>query len=308
MNALTVKDLYKTYAGGKEALKGISFSVARGDFFSLLGPNGAGKSSTISILCSLIRKNQGTVNVFGYDLDKENLLVKSQIGMVPQEFNFSIFETCLEIVVNQAGFYGMSRKIAIERSIYLLKRLGMQDYIYKQARWLSGGFKRRLMIVRALVHQPRLLVLDEPTAGIDVEHRHEMWDLLKEINQNGTTIILTSHYLDEVEMLCRNVAIIDDGIIVKNTSIKKLVNEIQTEKFILDLQHPIETLPQISNYPMILADSKTIEVSVNKSIGLNSLFIELEKSNITVTSMRNKTNRLEQLFIQIVKKGKNETV
>ncbi|RUO47192.1 ABC transporter [Pseudidiomarina aquimaris] len=306
MKALSIKDLRKTYKGGFEALKGIDLEVAEGDFFALLGPNGAGKSTTIGIISSLVNKTSGEVSVFGYDLDTQLVDLKRQIGLVPQEFNFNQFETVRQIVVNQAGYYGVPREVAHERAEHYLKQLGLWDKRDAPARMLSGGMKRRLMIARALLHEPRLLILDEPTAGVDIELRRSMWDYLEEINKQGITIILTTHYLEEAETLCRNIAIIDQGTIVENTSIKRLLTTLNRETFVLDLSRGEEQRiePQLDGFTMRQIDDHTIEVDVEKSQGLNKVFEQLSAQEIKVLSMRNKANRLEELFVDLVERGR----
>lgn len=306
MKALSIKDLRKTYKGGFEALKGINLEVAEGDFFALLGPNGAGKSTTIGIISSLVNKTSGTVNVFGYDLDTQLVDLKRQIGLVPQEFNFNQFETVRQIVVNQAGYYGVPREVAHERAEHYLKQLGLWDKRNSPARMLSGGMKRRLMIARALLHEPRLLILDEPTAGVDIELRRSMWDYLEEINKQGITIILTTHYLEEAETLCRNIAIIDQGTIVENTSIKRLLATLNRETFVLDMSRGDEQRiePRLDGFTMRQTDDHTIEVDVEKSQGLNQVFEQLSAQDIKVLSMRNKANRLEELFVDLVERGR----
>ncbi|KXU38717.1 ABC transporter [Ventosimonas gracilis] len=301
--ALSIRQLNKTYGNGFTALQGIDLDVAEGDFFALLGPNGAGKSTIIGILSTLLNKSSGTVCVFNHDLDQSPAALKRCIGVVPQEFNFNQFEKVFDIVCTQAGYYGIAPRLAAERSEQYLTQLGLWDKRHRVSRELSGGMKRRLMIARALVHNPRLLILDEPTAGVDIELRRSMWNFLLELNQQGISIILTTHYLEEAEQLCRNIAIIDQGKIVENTSMKALLKTLQTETFFLDLRDFLDTAPQISHYPLRLIDHHTIEVQVEKSLGLNTLFVELGARNIHVISMRNKTNRLEELFVSLV--GKN---
>ncbi|MCL4409672.1 MAG: ABC transporter ATP-binding protein [Gammaproteobacteria bacterium] len=301
--ALEISELRKTYRGGFEALKGLDLTVKVGDFYALLGPNGAGKSTTIGIISSLVNKSSGTVKVFGYDLDTQINEVKQHIGLVPQEFNFNQFETLMQIVVNQAGYYGVSRTLAKERAEKYLKQLGLWDKRNERARNLSGGMKRRLMIARALLHEPKLLILDEPTAGVDIELRRSMWEFLTRINKEGVTIILTTHYLEEAEMLCRNIGIIDKGKIIENTTMKALLNKLNVETFVLDLE-PITAAPVIESATMRVIDDHTIEVDVAKSAGLNSVFSELSAQNIKVLSMRNKANRLEELFVNLVEQGR----
>lgn len=300
MKALDIKGLTKTYAGGMQALKGIDLVVNDGDFFALLGPNGAGKSTTIGIICSLVNKTSGTVSVFDNDTDSKLVEAKSCIGLVPQEFNFNQFETLQQIVVNQAGYYGVPRSIAKKRAEKYLKQLELWDKRNASARSLSGGMKRRLMIARALMHEPKMLILDEPTAGVDIEVRRSMWSFLKTINEQGITIILTTHYLEEAEMLCRNIAIIDKGKIVENTSMKSLLATLNIETFVLDLAEDIDNI-DLPNYVYRLTDPHTIEVDVPKSSSLNEVFALLSEQNIKVLSMRNKANRLEELFVKLVK-------
>ena len=300
MFAVKITDLKKRYAKGEEALKGINLTVSAGDFFALLGPNGAGKSTTIGILSSLVNKSSGSIEVFGHDLEKEPELAKSCIGLVPQEFNFNQFEPVDEILINQAGFYGIPRAEAKQRAEHYLKKLSLWDKRKAQARELSGGMKRRLMIARALVHNPKLLILDEPTAGVDIEIRRSMWSFLKEINQAGTTIILTTHYLEEAESLCRNIAIIDKGVIIENTSMTSMLRRLNQEVFVLDTEDAIDDLPTLKGFELTQVGESSFEVSVAKESGLNRLFSALNEAGITVLSMRNKQNRLEQLFIDMV--------
>jgi len=306
--ALRINNLRKTYANGFTALKGIDLQVEQGDFFALLGPNGAGKSTTLSILTSLVNKSEGSVSVFGFDIEKQPTESKLCMGIVPQEFNFNLFEKVLDIVVTQAGFYGIPRKQALFRADYYLKELGLWDKRDNRARQLSGGMKRRLMIARALVHDPKLLILDEPTAGVDIELRRSMWDFLRKINAAGTTIILTTHYLEEAESLCRNIAIIDRGEIIQNTSMKALLAQLNMETFVLDLAEPTEQVPEFSGFNARLVDSPTLEVDVPKSAGLNGVFEHLNRDNIKVLSMRNKANRLEELFVSLVEAQKGGAV
>ena len=305
MNALEISQLKKVYKGQVEALKGIDLTVAEGDFFALLGPNGAGKSTTIGILTALVNKTSGQVKVFGHDLDIELELAKSHIGLVPQEFNFNQFETVQQIVVNQAGYYGVERKVAIERSEIYLKQTDLWEKRNTPARNLSGGMKRRLMIARAMMHQPKLLILDEPTAGVDIEIRRSMWKFLQEINQSGVTIILTTHYLEEAESLCRNIAIIDKGRIIENTSMKALLSKLSVETFILDLAKDVEELSLVCAKSQLL-DAHTLQVEINKGDSLNHVFAELSNLGINVLSMRNKSNRLEELFVSLVEQGKQQ--
>ena len=298
--ALEINDLKKTYSGGVEALKGISFSVNEGDFYALLGPNGAGKSSTIGIIGSLVTKSSGNVKIFDVDIDENLPLAKTMLGVDSQEINFSQFEKVLDIVVTQAGFYGIPKKEALPKVENILKRLSLWDKRNFQARTLSGGYKRRLMIAKALIHEPKLLILDEPTAGVDIELRREMWSFLKEINENGTTIILTTHYLEEAEQLCRNIGIIDKGKIVANTSMKDLLGTLNVQGFVFDLQSPLDQAPIIEGFPLKLEDSLTLIAAVSKDRSMNALFEELSKLGIKIKSMRNESNRLEELFIEMV--------
>ncbi|MBG2876721.1 ABC transporter ATP-binding protein [Proteus alimentorum] len=297
--ALELTELTKTYHNGVKALKGIDLTVEAGDFYALLGPNGAGKSTTIGIISSLVNKSSGKVKVFGYDTDTDMVNAKRQLGLVPQEFNFNPFETVLQIVLNQAGYYGVPRKLALERAEIYLTQLDLWEKRDDRARFLSGGMKRRLMIARALMHQPKLLILDEPTAGVDIELRRSMWTFLKQLNAEGTTIILTTHYLEEAEMLCRNIGIIQRGELVENTSMKGLLSKLESETFILDLA-PKSPLPELQNYQYRLVDTSTLEVDVKREQGLNSVFAQLNAQGIQVLSMRNKANRLEELFVHLV--------
>ena len=300
MKALEINNLTKIYKNDVKALDNINLNVSQGDFFALLGPNGAGKSSTISIICDLSMKTSGSVKVFGHDIDEHSNAAKSCIGVVPQEINFSQFETCLEIVVNQGGFYGINRRLALERAEKYLKKLDLWTKRNERSRNLSGGMKRRLMIARALVHEPKMLILDEPTAGVDVELRRSMWDFLIDINKKGVTIVLTTHYLEEAESLCKNIAIIDHGKIVENTSMKILLSKLKKETFIFDLTHPTKKLPSMKNFKINSIDSTTIEVEVNRKNNINELFEIFNESGISVASMRNKRNRLEELFINLL--------
>ena len=302
-SALSIRQLTKTYGNGFQALSGIDLDVAEGDFFALLGPNGAGKSTTIGILSTLVNKTSGTVNIFGHDLDTNPAALKRSIGVVPQEFNFNQFEKTFDIVVTQAGYYGIPAKIAKERAEKYLTQLGLWDKRDTPSRSLSGGMKRRLMIARALVHEPRLLILDEPTAGVDIELRRSMWTFLTELNEQGTTIILTTHYLEEAEQLCRNIGIIDHGTIVENTSMRQLLGQLHVETFLLDLKNPLQVPPQLIGYPSQLLDATTLEVQVDKVVGITGLFTQLAAQNIEVVSLRNKTNRLEELFVSLVEKN-----
>ncbi len=302
-SALSIRQLTKTYANGFQALKGIDLDVAEGDFFALLGPNGAGKSTTIGILSTLVNKSSGSVSVFGHDLDRQPSALKRCLGVVPQEFNFSQFEKVFDIVVTQAGYYGIPQKVAQARAEQYLTQLGLWDKRDEAARMLSGGMKRRLMIARALVHEPRLLILDEPTAGVDIELRRSMWGFLTELNQKGITIILTTHYLEEAEQLCRHIGIIDHGQIVENTSMKALLKTLHMETFLLDLKESLLVPPQLVGYPATLVDHHTLEVQVEKSLGVTELFRQLAAQNIEVLSLRNKSNRLEELFVSLVEKN-----
>ncbi|MCC2617147.1 ABC transporter ATP-binding protein [Aestuariibacter halophilus] len=305
MKALNISGLTKTYRGGTQALRGIDLTVSEGDFFALLGPNGAGKSTTIGIISSLVNKSGGNVSVFGHDIDTALVDAKSCIGLVPQEFNFNQFETLLQIVVNQAGYYGVPRDIAKQRAEKYLKQLDLWDKRNQPARELSGGMKRRLMIARALMHEPKMLILDEPTAGVDIEIRRSMWTFLKAINEQGITIILTTHYLEEAEMLCRNIAIIDKGTIVENTSMKALLAKLNIETFVLDLA-PVEQAPALEGFTHRQLDDHTLEVDVPKESGLNDVFRQLSDQGVTVLSMRNKANRLEELFVRMVESGRQQ--
>ncbi|WP_281212078.1 ABC transporter ATP-binding protein [Pseudomonas fulva] len=302
-SALSIRQLTKTYGNGFQALNGIDLDVAEGDFFALLGPNGAGKSTTIGILSTLVNKTSGTVNVFGHDLDRAPSALKRCLGVVPQEFNFNQFEKCFDIVVTQAGYYGIAPKIAKERAEQYLTQLGLGDKRDVPSRSLSGGMKRRLMIARALIHEPRLLILDEPTAGVDIELRRSMWSFLTELNEKGITIILTTHYLEEAEQLCRNIGIIDHGTIVENTSMRNLLGKLHVETFVLDLKQDLASAPALQGYPCRLLTPHTLEVQVDKDIGITALFSQLALLNIEVLSLRNKTNRLEELFVSLVEKN-----
>ena len=303
--ALEITGLKKVYASGVVALKGIDLTVNQGDFFALLGPNGAGKSSTIGIIGSLVNKTAGKVKIFGIDTDVDFPEAKRLLGVVSQEINFSQFEKVLDIVVTQAGFYGISASEANVKAETVLKRLGLWDKRDSQARTLSGGYKRRLMIAKALIHDPKLLILDEPTAGVDIELRREMWDFLKEINANGTTIILTTHYLEEAEQLCKNIAIIDHGELVESTSMKNLLSRLDVQGFVLDVDQPLEAAPIVDSFTLTLEDANTINVAISKGQSINELFVKLSELNIQVNSMRNESNRLEEMFIEMVKKQKS---
>ena len=297
--AISIKNLAKTYANGFEALKGISLEVQEGDFFALLGPNGAGKSTTIGVISTLVNKTSGSVEVFGKNVDTHVYETKLDFGVVPQEVNFSQFEKVRDIVMTQAGYYGLQRKIAAERCEKYLRKLGLWEKRDERSRSLSGGMKRRLMIARALVHEPRLLILDEPTAGVDIELRRSMWEFLSDINNNGTTIILTTHYLEEAEQLCRNIAIIDEGQIVENTSMRKLLNELDSQVYILETtsQIPSDFDLELKNASLEIVDKGCVEVTVSGGLSVNDVFALLSEAGIKIDSMRNKTNRLEQLFL-----------
>jgi ABC-2 type transport system ATP-binding protein len=299
LNALYIKDLKKTYKNGVQALKGVDLSVAEGDFFALLGPNGAGKSTVIGIISSLINKTSGQVEVFGSNLDQNSADVRMHIGLVPQEFNFNIFEPVGEILINQAGYYGIGRSDAKKRAELHLKQLDLWGKRFDMARELSGGMKRRLMIARALMHQPKLLILDEPTAGVDIEIRHSMWKFLREQNAKGTTIILTTHYLEEAESLCNNIAIIDNGITIEQTKMRTLLKRLHIETFVLYLANAIEAAPECSDYVIRMIDDSTLEIDIHDKQNISDIFNILQSSGIDVVSMKNKTNRLEQLFISM---------
>ncbi len=300
MHALSVKGLTKTYRNGVQALKGIDLDVEEGDFFALLGPNGAGKTTLIGIVTSLVNKTAGQASVFGHDLDRDLERAKSCIGIVPQEINFNMFESPETIVVNQAGFYGVERGLARERAEKYLKQLHLWDKRKGMARALSGGMKRRLMIARALMHEPKLLILDEPTAGVDIEIRRSMWDFLREINRQGTTIILTTHYLEEAENLCRHIAIIDKGQIVERDRMSNLLRRLQTESFLFTLRNPVSVAPELTGHAVKLVDDHTLEVELSKEQNLNDIFARLSGMGIEVISMRNKVNRLEEMFMRLV--------
>ncbi len=300
MLALDIRDLKKTYKNGVEALRGVSLQVEQGDFFALLGPNGAGKSTMIGIISSLVNPSAGQVTICGHDLQAKRAEAMASIGLVPQEVNFNQFERPLDIVSHQAGYYGIPRSEALERAEYYLNKLALWDKHDKPSRSLSGGMKRRLMIARAMVNQPKLLILDEPTAGVDIEIRRSMWSFLNEINRQGTTVILTTHYLEEAESLCRNIAIIDHGRIVENTDIKTLLAKLDVETFVLDLRAPIQQLPSSEGIHFHLRDDTTLEASLPKERSLNTLFAALAGNGIEVLSMRNKSNRLEELFMRLV--------
>ena len=300
MKALSLRQLTKTYRNGVQALKGIDLDVEDGDFFALLGPNGAGKSTTIGIVSSLVNKSSGTVNVYGHDIDRDLEAAKSCLGVVPQEINFNQFEKVSTILLNQAGFYGIQRGVARGRVEHWLHQLQLWDKRDAVSRTLSGGMKRRLMIARALVHEPQLLILDEPTAGVDIEVRRSMWEFLRRINEQGTTIILTTHYLEEAESLCRHIAIIDEGRIVENDRMSTVLRKLHTEIFVLNLREPLPQLPALPGYRLTRVDETTLEVEVNKEQNLNGIFAALSAAGVEVLSMRNKSNRLEELFLRLV--------
>lgn len=304
MKALSINGLTKTYGNGVQALRGIDLEVTKGDFFGLLGPNGAGKTTAIGIVTSLVNKTGGTVKVFGHDIDTDLEAAKACIGLVPQEINFNQFEKCRDILINQAGFYGIPRALAEERADKYLKQLNLWDKRDDISRNLSGGMKRRLMIARALVHEPALLILDEPTAGVDIEIRRSMWTFLKRINAEGTTIILTTHYLEEAEMLCRHIGIIDHGTIVELARTRDLLMRLQVETFELNLRGDAEGVIEVPGYTIRQPDAGTLEVEISKEQSLNELFVHLSAKNLEVVSMRNKVNRLEELFVRLVEKGK----
>jgi ABC-2 type transport system ATP-binding protein len=306
MKALSLSNLRKVYKNGFEALKSINLDVEEGDFFALLGPNGAGKSTTIGIISSLVTKTSGTVSVFGHDLDREPDAVKRSIGLVPQEVNFNQFEKARDIVANQAGYYGIRRKRAMRRADECLEVLGLGDKRNQSARELSGGMKRRLMIARALAHSPRLLILDEPTAGVDIEIRRSMWDYLRRLNREGTTIILTTHYLEEAENLCRNIAIINHGNIVENSAMSNLLGKLDSASFILELRMPLATLPDLEGYRLMRIDDRTLSADVPAELGIHGLFDALSQHGVEVTGLRNASNRLEQLFMNLVENGRGE--
>lgn len=306
-NALEIKDLHKTYKNGVEALGGVNLEVKQGDFFALLGPNGAGKSTTIGIISSLVNKSSGEVKIFGHDLDTELETAKSFIGLVPQEFNFNQFEPTIEIVANQAGYYGINRKLAFQRAEKYLKQLGLWEKRRVIGRELSGGMKRRLMIARALVHEPKILILDEPTAGVDIEIRRSMWKFLRKINEQGTTIILTTHYLEEAESLCKHIAIINNGLVIENTEMKTLLAKLHVETFILNsdkhLGNKLENWVEHEGCTLVQIDESTFEVEISKKYSLNQLFAELNQRDIKIESLRSKSNRLEELFVHLVEAG-----
>jgi ABC-2 type transport system ATP-binding protein len=300
MQALSIKNLTKTYANGNQALKGINFTVETGDFYALLGPNGAGKTTAIGIISSLVNKTGGDVEIFGHNIDTELEAAKTCIGLVPQEINLNLWEGVHNIVLNQAGYYGLPRRLARERAEKYLRALRLWDRRNDTARSLSGGMKRRLMIARALVHEPRLLILDEPTAGVDIEIRRSMWDFLRNINEAGTTIILTTHYLEEAESLCRHVAIIDEGRIIEDARMSTVLRKLQREVFVLSLAEPVESPPELDGFETVLRADGELEVDKGPSVDLNDLFVQLGAQNIRVVSLRNKANRLEELFMRLV--------
>ncbi|OUE37532.1 ABC transporter [Billgrantia desiderata SP1] len=302
--ALLIRGLTKVYGNGFHALKGIDLDVEQGDFFALLGPNGAGKSTTLGVVCSLVQKTAGRVSIFGIDIDRDFARAKYHLGVVPQEFNFNQFEKVIDIVLAQAGYYGMPRREALPRAEQLLKDLGLWDKRSGSARMLSGGMKRRLMIARALMHRPKLLILDEPTAGVDIELRRSMWEYMRRINrEEGTTIILTTHYLEEAESLCRNVAIINRGEIVRNTSVRELLAELDTETFLLDLVRPVEQAPHVEGFEVHRVEGAQLAVVVHRGQRLNDVFAALGEQGIEVVSMRNRANRLEEMFVSMVEQG-----
>jgi len=306
MKALSISNLKKEYQGGIQALKGIDLEVEEGDFFALLGPNGAGKSTTIGVISSLVTKTSGQVKILDIDIDENHSLAKKKLGVVGQEVNFNQFEKVGDIIRNQAGYYGLGFRKSKENAKYYMKKLDIWDKRNEQARKLSGGMKRRIMVAKALVNNPELLILDEPTAGVDIELRRSLWDFLTEINNNGTSIILTTHYLEEAERLCRNIAIIDSGEIVENTSMQELLTRLEVETFILDLLQPINKLPEVSGFEMILENPKRIKVTVEKEQGLNAIFKSLSELGIEISSMRNETGRLEELFLGLVEPSLKE--
>ena len=305
MQALTIKNLTKTYSNGNQALRGIDFDVEAGDFYALLGPNGAGKTTAIGIVCSLVSKTGGEVEIFGRNIDRELAAAKACLGLVPQEVNLNLFDTVLNIVVNQAGYYGVERKLAMRRAEQYLDELKLWDRRFDQARTLSGGMKRRLMIARALIHEPDLLILDEPTAGVDIEIRRSMWNFLRRINDEGTTIILTTHYLEEAERLCRHVAIIDEGEIIEDAPMSTVLRKLQREVFVLSLGEPLSEVRELPGFEIQLNDPCELEVAVDSGHDLNGLFAMLSERNISVVSLRNKANRLEELFMGIVENKQN---
>ncbi|MEX1082647.1 MAG: ABC transporter ATP-binding protein [Halofilum sp. (in: g-proteobacteria)] len=306
MNALSIRNLQKTYPNGVAAVRGIDLDVVEGDFFALLGPNGAGKSTVIGIVSSLVNKSGGSVAIFGHDLDRETTAAKASIGLVPQEFNFNQFETVLQIVLNQAGYYGIARRVARERAEKYLKQLGLWEKRAVVSRELSGGMKRRLLIARALIHEPKLLILDEPTAGVDIEIRRSMWHFLEEINKSGISIILTTHYLEEAENLCNTVAVINHGEIVEYGTVGQLLHKLNRETFVLAVNGDVHALRPIQGYTMTPRADGSLEVEVPKGVGINRLFGELSNQGIEVLSMRNKTNRLEEFFMRLVEEQRRD--
>jgi len=306
MDALSIRNLRKTYANGKEALKGINFNVAVGDFYALLGPNGAGKTTAIGIISSLVNKTAGEVEIFGHSIDRELEAAKQCIGLVPQELNINQWEKVGNVVLNQAGYYGLNSRLARERTEKYLRALRLWDRRDDVSRSLSGGMKRRLMIARALVHEPKLLILDEPTAGVDIEIRRSMWGFLREINAAGTTIILTTHYLEEAESLCRHVAIIDEGEIIEDAPMSRVLRKLQREVFVLSLAEELEQAPELSGFRTLLLDDGELEVEMGPSQSLNDLFHALDARGIQVVSLRNKANRLEELFLRLVDSKQRE--
>lgn len=301
MKALVLKDLTKTYKNGLVAVKKINLEIEKGDFFGLLGPNGAGKTTTIGMINDLVKKTSGKIKVLGKDFDNEKEKAKSFIGVVPQEFNLSIFDTVIDILILQAGYYGVERKIAVKRAEEYLKLVGLWEKRKERTHFLSGGMKRKLMFIRAIMHDPKIIIFDEPTAGLDIEARRFVWQFMKKLNKEGKTIILTTHYLEEAEQLCKNIAIINKGEIIKNTSVKQLIREMHKETFILDLKKPLKKINLNKKFDYQLIDSHTLEVTIPREDDLNQFFLELEKKKIKVTSMRNKANRLEELFVEMTK-------
>lgn len=301
--ALQLSSVTKTYNSGTCALKGVDLRVQQGDFFAMLGPNGAGKSTCIGIISSLVKKTSGQVSVFGHDIDTELNAAKRFLGVVPQEFNFGQFEQVIDILATQAGYYGLPRKKAYDQAEKYLEQLGLWDKRHQQARSLSGGMKRRLMVARALVHEPKLLILDEPTAGVDIELRRSMWEYLTRLNAQGTTIILTTHYLEEAESLCRNIAILDKGSVVENTDMRSLLAKLQQETFVLDIAEPVLKVPVLDDYRFALTGERSLEVDIRRGQSLNQVFAVLNEQGLRVSSMRNKSNRLEELFVRLVEKN-----
>ncbi len=300
MHAIEIKQLHKTYTGGVQALKGIDLTIKSGDFFALLGANGAGKSTTIGLISSLLTKTSGSIQICGIDLDKNPIQAKQCIGLVPQEVNLNIFEPCYHILLNQAGYYGIPRHKAHARAEALLKQLGLWQKKDTIVQRLSGGMKRRLMIARALMHAPKILILDEPTAGVDIEIRHSMWEFLKRTNAAGTTIILTTHYLEEAEQLCKHIAIIDKGTLVENTSIKALLGTLQHQTYVLTTEQPIDFMPNLTPWEANLVDEYTFELRIDNTHSLNQVFARLNEQGLKIHSLRNKTNRLEELFMDLI--------